>query len=244
MKRFVFLAILLLVFICSSLNADQILLKNGFSGYAGTTDTYIDEDNELANYGSLWYMQVYMQSSNSDEACLVRFDLSGKIPANAQINSATLSLWVNELTDITSSDVIQVGPYRIRQFKDWNETQANWTYFKGSSLWASGGCENTSFDRLASPDSSLYFTNTSQINRYYNWDVTASVSAWYGGEQNNGWLLRAVNHDGGTDGIKMNTKDGGSDYRPYLIINYDIIPEPASICLFAAAMAIFRKRTA
>lgn len=223
-------------------SADQIILKNGLNGYNGTTDTYIDEDNETTNYGSLWYMQTYMTYDDSDEASLVKFDLSGKIPQNAQITSASLSLWVNELINMTSSDWLQVGAYRIRNYKDWVETQANWNVFKGSTWWATVGCENTSFDRYSNPDSHLTFYNTSQINRYYSWDVTSSVQSWYNGtEQNNGWLVRAVAHDGGTDGIKMNTKDGGSDYRPYLLINYNIIPEPATLILLSLGTLLLRK---
>lgn len=202
-------------------------------GYWGSSDTFIDEQNKTTNYGTQWYMQTYFAFDNPRHSSLVKFDLTGKLPSGAIIQSATLSLWVCELLNFTSSDWLQVGPYRVRQYRDWVDTQATWNIFKGSSYWAIPGCESTTSDRFETPDSTLTFYNTSQVNRYYDWNVTASVKEWVENNQaNNGWLIRGVDHDGGTDGIKMNTNNGALDYRPVLTITY--IPEPETLVLLAA----------
>lgn len=213
---------LVLLAAVSSGSADTVVLKQGVSGYAGCTDTYMDVDFPTTNYGGLWYMHLYMQSDDPERSVLIRFDLDGVIPPGSAIQSATLSVWLYQLVDFTSSDWMSVGPYRLRDYRDWNETQATWNYIKGTTYWSTPGCEHTSFDRYAALDSRLYFYDTSAVSTYYHWDVTPSVLAWAGGAQNHGWLLRAEAHDGGGDGLSFNTKESSSTaYRPYLTITYD-----------------------
>ncbi|MGB9625798.1 MAG: DNRLRE domain-containing protein [Phycisphaerae bacterium] len=214
--------------------ATTITLKQGVNGYAGCTDTYIDADNPNTNYGEQWYMHLYMSNHNPKRSDLVKFDLAGQIPAGQTIVSATLGLWVYQIVDMTSGDWADVAPYRVRGTRGWVENQATWNVFKGSTYWATAGCENTSFDRYGAYDgTAIRFTKDSPVNCYYTWDVTSSVQTWYAGsEANNGWLVRIVAHDGGTDGLSMNTSESSSaSYRPYLTITY--VPEPATVSLLA-----------
>jgi len=204
----------------SSLAVTKVL-KQGVDSYTGCSDTYIDVDSPTGNFGSLWYMHMYMRSDDPERSLLLRFDLAGQIPSGSVIQSATLSVWLYQLVDFSSSDWMQVGPYRIRDYRDWVETQVTWNVFKGTTYWSAPGCENTSWDRYGSPDSYLYFYNTSAVNAYYHWNVTSSVQAWFAGAQNHGWLLRAIAHDGGNDGLSFNAKESSEAYRPYLTIVYD-----------------------
>lgn len=224
--------------------AATITLKQGVDGYTGCTDTYIDADNPNANYGEQWYMHLYMSNHHPKRSGLIKFDLTGQIPPGQTIVSATLGLWVYQVVDMTGDDWADVAPYRVRGTRAWVESQATWNVFKGSTYWATPGCENTSFDRYGTYDgTAIRFTRYSQVNRYYTWDVTSSVQTWYAGsEANNGWLIRIVQHDGGSDGLSMNTSESSSvSYRPYLTITY--VPEPATLsALGLGALVLIRAR--
>ncbi|RKY23164.1 MAG: hypothetical protein DRP62_06455 [Planctomycetota bacterium] len=240
-----FMGVMVGFLFCSAVLADIVVLKQGVSGYYGAADTYIEEEDwPGTNHGNLWYMHLYMQHHDPEQSALVKFDLTDQLPPNAEIQSATLSLWVYQLVDMTGNDWLDVAPYRVRHYKDWAEYDATWHIFKGSSLWATPGCESTTGDRFANPDDDpIRFTKDSGVNRYYHWDVTSSVQDWYAGTQNNnGWLIRIVEHDGGSEGISLNAKESDvPDYRPYLTITY--IPDPATICLLGlGALALVRKR--
>ncbi|MCL6519043.1 MAG: DNRLRE domain-containing protein [Armatimonadetes bacterium] len=210
----------------------QIVLKHGSGGYYGTTDTWIDYSNPSTNYGSSTEMNVKMFSSSPRNSGLIKFDLTGQLPNNPwlRITSATLSLYLVRLEEFGSGDWMYIGPYMIRDYKDWVENQANWNVFKGSTYWATAGCENTTWDRYPNPDSLVYFYYGMAAGIYYNWNVTNSVKKWVEeGKPNNGWLMRAYSHDGGGDVVVFATKEGSLGVRPKLTINYTIIPEPASI---------------
>jgi len=214
-------ACLAVVASAASATAATVVLKQGVGGYAGCADTFIDKQSETTNYGSLWYLHLYAASHDPRRSVLVRFNLDGVIPPGSAVQSATLSLWVYQLVDMGSGDWLQVGPHRLRNYRDWVESQATWLVFKGTTYWATPGCESTTWDRYGTPDSYLTFYNTSSVNQYYHWNVTQSVQAWVGGEQNNGWLVRMVAHDGGTEGLSFNAKESAEAYRPYLTIVYD-----------------------
>jgi len=227
-----------------AVRATTITLIQGVNGYTGCTDTFIDAENPNTNYGEQWYMHLYMSSHNPKRSELVKFDLSGQIPAGQTIVSATLGLWVYQVVDMTSGDWADVAPYRVRGTRTWVENQATWNVFRGSTYWATAGCENTSWDRYGTYDgTAIRFTKNSEVNRYYTWDVTSSVQTWYAGsEANNGWLVRIVDHDGGTDGVSMNASESSSpSYRPYLTITY--VPEPGTLGLLAlGGAALMRKK--
>jgi len=215
------------------------VLKQGVDSYTGCSDTYIDVDSPTANFGGLWYMHMYMRSDDPERSLLLRFNLTGQIPSGSIIQSATLSVWLYQLVDFSSSDWVQAGPYRVRETRNWVETQATWNQFNSSYYWATPGCESTSSDRYGTPDSYLYFYNTTPVNAYYHWDVTASVQAWMAGAANQGWLLRAIAHDGGNDGLSFNAKESAEAYRPYLTVVYDP-PVPADEETWGVIKALFK----
>ncbi len=211
--------------------ADTVVLKQGVGGYTGATDAYIDSQSPDSNFGSTWYMHVYMYDDAPRRSGLIKFDLTGKIPQNAVIQSAYLSLWVYQVVDMDTNDWIDVGLYRISTYRPWVENQATWNRFTSTYYWGLPGCEHVPSDRSGTYDGSVIrFTKNSQVNQYYTWNVTSSVQAWYSGTTNNGWLVRAAAHDGAAgEGVSFNTKEGDLAYRPYLTINYTIIPEPSTI---------------
>ncbi len=240
MKKLAAGVALLIVLCAVPVAADTLVLKHGVGGYSGTTDAYIDSQSPDTNYGTPWYMHVYMYNNAPRRSGLIRFDLTGRIPPMSIIHSATLSLWCYQVVDMDSNDYLYVAPFRVGQYRPWVETEATWNRFRGTSYWSSPGCEGWQWgDRSQTYDGTpVLFTKDSQVNRYYHWDVTASVQAWYQGTANNGWLLRATSHDGvAGEGVSFNTREGGIDYRPYLTIQYTVIPEPGSLTALMAGVA-------
>lgn len=224
-----------------------LVLKQGVNQYYGTTDTYLDRDYSTTNYGTSYYIRVYRTADRIDQNGLIKFDLTDQIPQGAVITSAVLSLYLCELVNFDTNDWADVGVYRVGQYRDWVETQATWNVFKGSSYWSQGGGEYVPYDRAATPDSVLRFYKTSPLG-YYNWTVTSSVQAWYNGNaNNNGWLIRIAGNDGvGGEGVTFYSKEYSTGWRPYLTINYTLIPEPSGILALSAGLfgllALRRKR--
>ena len=126
-------------------------------------------------------MHMYMRSDDPERSIPIRFNLSGIIPAGSVIQSATLSVWLYQLVDMTSGDWIEVGPCRIRDYRDWVETQADVERVQGHHVLVDPGLREHVMDRYGSPDSYLYFYNTTAVNAYYHWNVKPSVEAWMAG---------------------------------------------------------------
>lgn len=244
------LALSTLLFAIGSQAQEQdytLVLKHGVNGYYGTTDTYLDRDYPTTNYGTSSYIQVYRYADRIDQNGLIKFDLTGQIPQGAVITNAVLSLYVAELRNFDTNDWADVGLYRVGQYRDWVESQATWNVFKGSSYWSQGGAEYVPSDHAANYDSVIRFYKNSALG-YYQWNVASSVQAWYNGSAaNNGWLIRIAANDGsGGEGLTFYSKEYSSSFRPYLTINYTLIPEPSSIMALSAGLfgllALRRKR--
>lgn len=238
--RIAALALACAAVLVSGASADQVVLKQGVGGYVGAADTYIDSQNPTGNSGNAWYMHLYMYNDDPRRSALLKYDLTGRIPPNAVISSATLSIWLYQVVDMDSNDWVDVAPFRVGVHRDWVESQATWNVFRGSTYWSAAGCEGWQWgDRSSTADCApIRFTRNSQVNRYYHWDVTSSVRAWYGGTANNGWLLRITAHDGvAGEGISFDAKEGSESYRPSLTISYSIVPEPCSLLALVVGMA-------
>ncbi len=75
------------------------VLQQGVNGYAGCTDTYISAINstyiseQIGNFGNSDVLRTYETATRKG---LLRFDLSS-IPANAEIRSATLNFYVQQI---------------------------------------------------------------------------------------------------------------------------------------------------
>jgi hypothetical protein len=214
-----------------------LVLKQGVNGYYGTTDTYIDYDNPNSNYGPVSYIRTYKTSTRIERSGLIKFDLTGQLPQGAVITNAVLSLYAYDFINfVGDDDWAYVGVYRIGQYRDWVESQATWYVFKGSSYWSVAGCEGVPWDRSGTYDSQVYFYGHPTPG-YYHWNVTSSVQAWYSGSApNNGWLIRIVSSYS-HEGVDFYSKDHSIvGYRPYLTINYTVIPEPSSLLALSAGL--------
>ncbi|MBN1489937.1 MAG: DNRLRE domain-containing protein [Phycisphaerae bacterium] len=204
----------------------------GQPGHTSTYDTYINLDAPTVNYNGNWYGHITRDSDDPadppEKSTLVRFDLPSWVyDSSVTVHNGKLGLWVYGLIDLdTSYDCVNVGAYRINPNRDWVDSQATWNVFKGTSNWSTAGCENTTWDRVATADDTLMFTENSAINRYYEWTVTGSVNAWKGGAANRGWNMRVPSYDGGPEeGISVNlTESSTAANRPKLWLDWTQTP--------------------
>jgi len=208
--------------------------QQGMNGYAGTTDTYIEQGNPNGTHANDATLIVDGDSSLpgvDGQQGLIRFDGifgngPGQIPLGAEILSAKLSI----LTGSTSGDETanNVALYQMT---------ANWD---GTSTWNSlvGGV-NVGTDTLVSPEFTLL---PNVLSDYAIFDVTDSIQSFSNGASNFGWLLNFT----GTDGWRSRS----SEYsvltdRPNLEITYRVVPEVHSSILagLAVGVMLFFSRT-
>lgn len=131
-------------------------------------DSYVDELNGLANFGTASSLSVRSAALENRRA-FVRFDLSGcGIPSNASVRSATLVLY---LSSAPSTSRI----YALHRVLDsWTETGVTWLDQPG----------------VASSSTATATTGTTS-GVELRWDVLADVQAFAAGSAaNRGWRVR------------------------------------------------------
>src|SRR4030095_15843662 len=121
-----------------------LTFQQGFSGYVGSVDTYID----CALVSQAGVSPIVIDGSPREQA-LLRFDGifgSGpsQIPSGSTISSATLTLWVGANTSDESTDTVSLH----RLLHAWNAADV-WAAY-GVAPWnASPGIQNDGVDAVA-----------------------------------------------------------------------------------------------
>ena len=172
-----------------------LLSMTGSAAAASTTiyatqDTYVRSTMPGMNYaGDILY-------SGSGLNLLAQFDISS-IPAGATINSATLKLYV---ADITGD---------IPPAKDFRATEINAPWSDAAVTWASNPPSGTTGPVIA-------ISGTGD----YAWDVTSMVTGWHSGTPNHG--IKVVPETSGTPdySIVVHSLESDAAKAPRLIIDY------------------------
>jgi hypothetical protein len=183
-----------------------VTLQQGSNGYAGCDDTYLYQYAPASNYCTQDALKVgYKQQF----AAWVRFDLTG-IPSGVTIVQATMQLYAIGWGGSNAT----IGVYSVLREPD--ACQSTWNQARTGSVWGLPGCNDTSSDRRAVPESSL---TTSGINKWYTWDLSAAALAWINGDlANNGLLLQAANS---TASFQFaSAQHGNAAQRPRLVVTY------------------------
>lgn len=209
--------------------AIDVSFRQGVNGYTGTVDTRLrgaaPDDTSFATNAEL---SIDGEDSGQPTQGLLRFgrifnDEGGIVPRGATIVSA----WM----EIESTDQGH-GADVHRMLTPWQDTDT-WNTL-GAGVQADGieavatrelRIDGTFYNASGHADS---LTNGKVVI-----DVTASVAAWSGGADNNGWALLPFN----TDGWRFSSSEGTAP--PTLHIRY--VPEPADAALLALG-AIFAGR--
>lgn len=153
-------------------------------------------NTNTGNDPTMWVGRYYDGSVYRD---LIQFDLAGLTDC-VNISSATLNLYVNEVTDSTVP--AYVTPYRVTQ--NWSENQVTWNTAPGYDAFAHGA------------------TTQLRGTGWYQWDITNLVSNWFNDVYPNyGMLLRTPETaDYETKRFVTSEESANPDLRPYLTITY------------------------
>lgn len=212
--------------IASAASAQQtISFRQGDNGYAGTQDTWVNQDSPNSSYGNAgtrWVDDDVPNSAFSDYRgqALLRFDGiidASAIPPGSTIVSATLEIHVVEDIDTPFwNPYIDVYPV----VRAWDE----------GSTWNSldGGLSQP--QDLAPRWASFNGDNEPEDNSIKLIGVTGLVQAWADGQPNWGVAFLPEIIDGNDDGIEIATSEWGTvGQRPKLTVTFIAPPPPPPV---------------
>ncbi|MEI7899661.1 MAG: DNRLRE domain-containing protein, partial [bacterium] len=226
----------LLTLVPGPLFAGKLILQdNPAYGYSGTTDTWLDESAQTDNYGGAANVRIQYNSGVSD-ATLLKFDLP--TVSFQSIASATLELYYYDQYSMSGDNAVWLTPYRITPGMSWYENVyngtpghgASWKYRDDPETLQWTGQYGAWYDKLDDGNS------MSKIKRdggsvpdaiappaWVPWSVASSVSQWYGGQTNNGFVLFESGFQGSGSiaaGLFESRESATTANRPKLTIIY------------------------
>ena len=148
--------------------------------YRGVTDTFLSSYWPDTSWGSDDSFSISGRG-NGTERALIRFDLQGSIPTNAQVLSAKLCLFA---WSRRTSYGLTISAFDVT--RTWDVNVATWCRANATETWAIPGCDKVSSDRQGDPVASRFVYSTDQ---FYEWDVTSVVQRWAANPQSNKGLL-------------------------------------------------------
>jgi len=154
----------------------QVAVTRAFQ--PSSKDATIDEANANTNFGTL--ETLCAEADSKDCRALVHFDIS-TIPTNSTITSATLSLYISS-TSYSGGTTRSYSTHRVDTARTWTDIGVTWNKYNGSN-WASSGGD---FNATATDTQVVDGADTGWVD----WTVTADVTAFTSGTENNGWLIK------------------------------------------------------
>jgi hypothetical protein len=184
-----------------------VVLQRGLNGYAGATDTFLDNYLRTTVRGS--FDPLYIDATNYTP--LVRFAIyaseGGPVPNGATIQSATLALY-KQYYDVT---------VRLNALlKPWVESQATWTLSQAGVAWTSGGAAASGSDYNAAADA---LVAGGYNPGWMSFDVTSRVAQW-GSGANYGWRLAQTSLGSNAKTFVSSANNTNTTLRPKLTVVY------------------------
>jgi hypothetical protein len=199
-------------------------LQRGLDGYAGASDTFLDNYLRTTVRGSL--TSVYVDPVNY--VGLVRFAIfqseGGPVPNGATITTATLSLYKQYYNET----------FRLnRMLVPWVEGQATWNLARAGVPWNAAGASGAGTDYGASSDALV----AAGFNPgWVDFDVTPRVQQWSSVGANFGWRL---SQSGFTTNAKQFNSSEFADatLRPKLTVTWSggVANTPPSVSIASPA---------
>ncbi len=196
--------------IVGALAADPFIstqtFRQGFAGYAGAVDTFIEQAAPAAAHAN--DATIVVDGSPLTQG-LVRFDHvigngAGLVPPGATVLSAKLSILTGPSSTNNDSSANVMSAHRM--LVPWS----------GASTWDSlvGGVSRDGIEASVAAEFSL---TPNVLNAWAVFDVTGTVQAWAWGGANLGWLL----NPSGTDGWRWVSSESSVILdRPVLEVTY------------------------
>ena len=185
--------------------------------YDGVSDTYLSTWNPDTNYGAQSRVSV---RPNDEWAALIKFDLSGVVPAQAIIVEGYLDLYVN--TRSNDSNWMDAGIYALR--RNWVESQATWNRATSSVLWTTPGANGIPNDRS---NVLLDQHRLDELKVWKRFDVTQALAEWVSGAYtNHGLAIKGGAGSGGVNYDFASSENTDLTIRPRLVFTYAISVAP------------------
>lgn len=199
----------------SNQKAGTIVLDPTVSIQPPTHDTFI-LDGEDSNFGGESELYLGNPDGTVKFRSLIKFNVDGVIPADTDINSASLMVYYY---GYGGGGVISRTIQCHQVLKNWYEQYATWYRRESSTYWNIAGVGLNNIDATSTCESSQIFYNT------YGWrtfDVKALTQKWLDGTASNyGVLLWATNESTSGDMKYIYSSEySSSSLRPKLVINY------------------------
>ncbi len=207
-------------------NSVKISLQEGSGGYTGTTDSFMYEYFDAANYGE--NVLLMDKPDGSRLASIIRFAIfdseGGPVPDGSTITSAKLFLYKTSFYDYV---------YRAhRILLNWSETGVTWKQRESGVLWNVAGGQGFGQDIAATHDGE---GAAAWSPGWLNIDVTGGVQAMSASGQNYGWRFVPVTGNNNTKIFASSEYEADPAFRPILEIEYipdtGIINLPPSVSL-------------
>jgi hypothetical protein len=198
----------------------SLSFQQGVNGYAGATDTKIDQVNATASYGATNTFDVDGETTvDNVSQSLIKFgDLfgsgTGQVAPDRDVQRATLRLYV----DAGVSNSQGSGLLAHRMLTDWN----------GGSTWTTleAGVSPNGLEAAYGEEDSAGASTGGENVKQGSWielDVTDSLRAMRHGAPNFGWAL--LPWSGGSNAVIINSSDSSNaSTRPQLVV--DVTQDP------------------
>ena len=197
-------------------SASVVVLQQGVQGYTGATDAYLDRWTPTEHWGGAGWLMV---TASEDRSALLRFDLSGYVPAGASIRRATLELFLAQRNRPLPENVAVFGVRRR-----WVERETTWLRAAIGQSWGVAGCNDTALDRTAEPSDTL---RVSSGTGWHHVDVTRLAQRWVDDPSSNwGVLLKGQSEGLPIECVFLSSQSGQVQNRPILRVEYTPGPAP------------------
>ncbi|MBN1793398.1 MAG: DNRLRE domain-containing protein [Candidatus Omnitrophica bacterium] len=199
-----------------------------------TKDTYIDQKNPTANYGTTGTLSVNSKTAGSQLMhALVQFDLSGIPVSTPDFTLESVVLQLYEYSSQSSTSRTFTANVMTRDWTEGNNTSgsgATWNRYDGTNSWTAAGGD---YD-VTLGSASATISPTPGAGLWIDWDITDIVQDWLDGVYDNYGLLIKDGAEGTSANNQTDFYSRNSTYaeKPRLIVKYTAIPEASTLGMF------------
>jgi hypothetical protein len=155
------------------------------AAYNGASDSWMDAFSSWYPRSEEQRLELGVRGGSEGRSSLLRFDLSGYVPGNADIVAAELLFYVDTLEAVQP---LEVAAYRL--LRPWSADEVTWRERLSGVAWGQMGANQSGVDRAAIADDTITLAQRG-VRRGFN--VTTSVGYFLQHpSENYGWLIRGV----------------------------------------------------
>ncbi|MEW6159013.1 MAG: DNRLRE domain-containing protein [Verrucomicrobiota bacterium] len=185
-----------------------------------TADAEIREFTTTTNVGTEGTMVsggLGVNVGNEARRALLHFDLTGKIPAGAEVISAKVILVAVKKPPTTVSSTFALH----RLLQSWTETGVTWNSRNGQSAWNTPGARSDA-DSAATPSATVVVSNLGQYTFGSSAGLIEDVNRWLANPESNfGWLLLSQGENTPFTARHFATREAAAS-RPQLLVEYEM----------------------